>query len=89
MQELVGKLVLGLEKEKPSPISPYLFYFYHRFECLRREEMEMLDIAKHMLEYCVSLEAETQPDVVELDSDQESLSSAEQLKILAVSLGSR
>ena len=28
MEELVGKLVSGLEKEKPSPISPYLFHFY-------------------------------------------------------------
>ena len=34
MQELVGKLVFELEKEKPSPISPYLFHLYHRFECL-------------------------------------------------------
>ena len=37
----------------------------------------MLDIAKNMLEYGVSLEAEVQPDVVELDSDRESLSSTE------------
>ena len=75
MQELVGKLVSRLEKGKPSPISPYLFHLYHRFECLRREEMETLDIAKHMLEYGVSPEAEVQPDVVELGSDQESLRS--------------
>ena len=31
--------------------------------------METLDIAKHILEYGVSPEAEAQPDVVELDSD--------------------
>ena len=31
MQELVGKLISGLEKEKPSSISPYLFHLYHRF----------------------------------------------------------
>ena len=36
-----------------------------------------LDIAKHMLEYGVSLEAKAQPDVIELDSDRESFSSAE------------
>ena len=46
----------------------------------------MLDIAKHMLEYVVSLEM--QPDVVELDSDWESLSSVEQRKTLAVPSGS-
>ena len=40
--------------------------------------MEMLDIAKHMLEYGVSPEVEMQPDVVELDLDRESFSSAEQ-----------
>ena len=80
MQELVGKLFLGLEKEKPSSISSYLFYLYHRFECHRGEEIEMLDIAQHMLEYGVSLEAEAQPNVVEIDSDWESLSSVETLE---------
>ena len=88
MQELVGKLISGLEKEKPSPISLYLFHLYHRFECLRGEEMETLDIAKHMLEYGVNLEAEVQLDVVELNSNQESLSFTEQWKILAASPGS-
>ena len=51
IQELVGKLVSRLEKEKPSPISSYLFYLYHRFECLRGEEIEMLETTKYMLEY--------------------------------------
>ena len=51
--------------------------------------METLDIAKHMLEYGVSPEAEAEPNVVELDSDWESLSSAEQQKILAASPGSQ
>ena len=46
MQELVGKLVSGLEKVKPSSISPYLFHLYHRFECLREGEMEMLETAR-------------------------------------------
>ena len=77
MQELVGKLISGLEKEKPSLTNPYLFHFYHRFECLWGDEMETLDIAKHMFEYDVSLEAEAQSNVVELDSNRESLSSAE------------
>ena len=59
MQELVGKLVSELEKGKPSPISPYLFYFYHRFECLREEEVEILETTKYMLEFGVGLEVET------------------------------
>ena len=87
MQELVEKLVSRLEKGKPSPINSYLFHLYYRFECLRREEMETLDIAKHMLEYGISPQAEAQPNVVELDSDRELLSSVEQWKILAISLG--
>ena len=35
IQEVVGHLVSNLEKEKASPISPYLFHFYYRNECLR------------------------------------------------------
>ena len=85
IQEVVGKLVSRLEKGKPSTISPYLFHLYHRFECLRREEMETIDIAKHILEYSVSPEVEMQSNVVGLDLDRESLSSAEQRKVLASS----
>ena len=88
IQEVVGKLVSGLEKGKPSPISPYLFHLYHRFECLRGEELDMLEIAKYMLGYGISLEAEMQPDTVDLDSDRESLNSAEQWKLLVASPGS-
>ena len=76
MQELVGKLVSRLEKGKPSSINPYLFHLYHRFECLRGEELEVLETAKYMLEFGVNPEVEMQPDTVDLDSDQESLSSA-------------
>ena len=46
-QEVVDKLVSGLEKGKPSPISPYLFHLYHRFECLRGDEMDMLESVKY------------------------------------------
>ena len=78
MQELVGKLVSGLEKGKPSPISPYLFHLYHRFECFRGEEVEILETAKYILEFGVSLEAEMQLDTVDLDLDRELFSFAEQ-----------
>ena len=78
LQEVVGKLISALEKGKPSPISPYLFHLYQRNECLRGEEMDMLESTKYCLEYGVSPEAETQPDVVEIDSEKESLNSTEQ-----------
>ena len=58
MQELVGKLVSRLEKEKPSPINPYLFHLYDRFECLREKEMTMLDSARMILEFDVTPKAE-------------------------------
>ena len=48
MLEIVEKLVFGLEKGKPSPISPYLFHLYNRFECLREEETTLLVAAKFM-----------------------------------------
>ena len=78
MQEVIGKLVSALEKGKPSPILSYLFHLYHRNECLRSGEMEMLEVAKKYLEYGVSPEVEVQPDIVEIDSERESLTSAEQ-----------
>ena len=77
MQELVGKLVSGLEKGKPSPISPYLFHLYDRFKCLRDREMTILESARAMLEFDVTLEVEVQPDTKGKDSDRESLSSME------------
>ena len=88
-QEVEGKLVSRLEKEKSSPISPYLFHLYHRFKCFREEEMQELEVAKHCLEYGVSPKVETQPDVVEIYLDRESLSSAKAAKDLIASLSSR
>ena len=89
LQEVVGKLVSRLEKGNASPISLYLFHLYHRFECLREEEMQQLEVARHCLEYGVGLEAEMQLHIVEIDSKRELLSSAKQWKILAASPGSR
>ena len=40
LQEIVDMLVSRLVKEKASPISLYLFHLYHKFECLREEEMQ-------------------------------------------------
>ena len=77
IQEVVGQLVSNLEKGKASPISPYLFHLYPRNECLREEEMQQLEVAKHCLEYGVGPEAETQLDVVEVESERESFTFAE------------
>ena len=52
MQELVGKLVSRLKKGKPSPINPYLFHLYNKFECLREGEASILDSIRVMLELC-------------------------------------
>ena len=77
LQKLVGKLVSRLEKEKPSPISPYVFHLYNRFECLREGETMMLETTRYMLEFDVALEAGAQSDPKEDDSDWELLSSSE------------
>ena len=42
-----------------------------------------------MLEFGISPEAGSQPDTVDLDSDQESLSSAEQRRLLTVFPGAK
>ena len=40
IHEVVDKLIYVLGKRKPTPISPYLFHLYSKFECLRKEEMQ-------------------------------------------------
>ena len=69
LHEVVDKLVSVLGKEKPTPISPYLFHLYNKFEYLRGEEMQQIEIARKCLELGVALEGEPQPDVVELGSE--------------------
>ena len=77
IQEVVGRLVSNLEKRKASPISPYLFHLYNRNECLRNGEMEELVVARKYLEFGVSPETIAHLDVVKLDFEWESISSAE------------
>ena len=89
MQDVVGKLVSRLEKGKPSPISPYLFHLYNRFECLREEETTLLVVAKYMLQVDIALEAEAQLDTKDKDSERESLGSKEIQELEMVPPGSR
>ena len=79
----------NLEKGKTSLISPYLFHLYNRNECLRDGKMEELVVAREYLEFGISLETMAHLDVVEIKSKRESLSSAEQQRILGISLNSR
>ena len=75
--EIVDKLVSELYKGKPTPISPYLFHFYSKYECLREEELQEIEVARECLELRVAPEAETQPNVVELGSNRKLLSPSE------------
>ena len=67
----------GLEKGKPSPISPYLLHFYNRFECLREEETTLLVAAKFIIQFNIAPEPEAQPEMKDKDSERESLRSEE------------
>ena len=72
IHEVVDKLILVLEKKKPTPVSPYLFHLYSKFECLRKEEIQQVEVAKECLE--LGIGSEVEPEVVEVDSDRGSLS---------------
>ena len=40
IHKVVDKLVSVLGKKKPTPVSPYLFHLYSKYECRRKEEMQ-------------------------------------------------
>ena len=69
---MVDKLVSVLGKRKPIPVSLYLYHLYNKFECLREEEMQQLEVARECLELAVAPEVE--PDIVEIETDRGSLS---------------
>ena len=77
---MVVRLVSVLGKRKPTLVSPYLFHLYSKYECLRGEEIQQIEVAREYLELGVAPEAEPEPDVVEIDSDRGSLSPREQHK---------
>ena len=89
IQIVVGRLVANLEKRKASLISPYLFHLYSRNEGLKEEEIEELEIARKYLELGITPDAAGQLDVVEIDSERESLSPRKQQRILEGSPSSR
>ena len=78
----MGRLVVNLEKRKPSPISSYFFHLYSRNECLEEEEIEELEVARKYLELGTILDAAGHPDVVEIDSERKLLSPRKQQRIL-------
>ena len=89
MQEIVGKLVFRLEKEKHSSISPYFFHLYSRFEYLIKEETTMLVATKFTLQFDIALELEAQPKMKDEDLERELLGCEEIQKFIAVSSSSR
>ena len=80
LHEVVDKLVSVLGKRKPIFVSPYLFQLYNKFECLREEEIQQIEIARDCLELGVAPEVESELDEVELGSDRGSLSPRKQHK---------
>ena len=73
LHKVVDKLLSMLEKRTPTPVSLYLFHLYSKFEYLRKEEMQHLEVARKCLELGVALEVELH--VVEIDLDRGSFSS--------------
>ena len=57
--EIVSKLVSELEKRKTTLISPYLFHLYSKYECLRKEDIQQIEVARECLELGVIPEVET------------------------------
>ena len=56
IHDVVNRLVSHLKKDKPLPISPFLFHLYSRNECLRDEEIDEIEAARKYLEFGISSE---------------------------------
>ena len=80
LYEVIDKLISVLGKGKPTLVSLYLFHLYSKFECLREEEIQQIEVARDCLKLGVALERKPEPDVVEIGSDRGSLSLREQHK---------
>ena len=83
IHEVVAKLVFVMGKRKPTPVCPYLFHLYSKFECFRKEEMQQLEKARECLELGIAPEVNT--DVVEIESNRGLLSPKAKLQVLAPS----
>ena len=66
IHEVANRLVSHLEKDKPSPISPFLFHLYSRNKCLKDEEIDEIEAAQKYLEFGVS------PEIMMLSKEEES-----------------
>ena len=69
---MVEKLVSVLSKRKPTPVSPYLFHLYHKFDCLRKDEIQKMEVAQGCLE--MGFASEDEPVEEDDESDRASLS---------------
>src|SRR5665811_559327 len=67
IHEVVEKPVSMLSKRKPTPVSPYLFHLYDKFECLRKDEIQKMEVAKECLEMGFASEDTPEEEQDELD----------------------
>ena len=72
IHEVVDKLVSVLSKRKPTPVSPYLFHLYHKFDCLQIDEIQKMEVAQGCLE--MGFVSEDEPVEEDDESDRASLS---------------
>jgi len=57
--------VSRIGKEKPSPISSYVFHLYNKNECLKGTEIDELRIARNLLDFRIESHAVTPEDLLE------------------------
>ena len=63
MRDLMNKMVSGIGKSKPFPISPFLFHLYHSMDLLRKTKRDAYEVAAAMIEYEIeNPDAEDDPE---------------------------
>ena len=73
MRDVVKRLLVGVEKLKPTPICPYVFHLYHHAETLKLEEKKAYKIGEAIVEHNVDSDPKSE-STREEDSERESLS---------------
>ncbi len=75
VQQVVEKLAQVAAQGKPTTICPFLFHLYRRFECLREDEIALLEAAKVMQLHGIEPEGEetAEQEVEDAESERESL----------------
>lgn len=71
LEDVLGKLVFGVEKGKPSLITPY-FHLYGENKCLKEEYVVELKTAKTLLQFDVAPQVGEDPETTDADSEGDS-----------------